>query len=204
MIQRITRSTAAGSRTLPWLNIELALSSTSKTRRQRRRAEGGDDDELDHHRQKDLDRVEAHPCAHVEFEIGVVHSMQPPQHRHGMEEHMLEVDRKVERSRRRPRQGGAAIALNRPNPWALAIKAMPTAAVGKMMRKMMVSSTTTPRLPGQRRARPKAPRAPRRPHLPCRHGDKNKAGEGAETDQRLVLEEGGGNHGPIYDMKGKE
>ena len=37
MIQRITRSSAAGRRTLPWLNIEVALSSTSKTSTGQRR-----------------------------------------------------------------------------------------------------------------------------------------------------------------------
>ena len=58
--QRSTRSMPGGMRTLPWLNIDVALSSTSKIRTaERRRAERGDDGELDQHRKQDLDRVEA-------------------------------------------------------------------------------------------------------------------------------------------------
>jgi hypothetical protein len=80
-------------RTLLWLNIEVALSNTSKSRT----ATGGyHDGELDHHRQQDLDRMETQPGRDVEFKVGVVHAMQAPQRRHRMKEDMLEINRKVE------------------------------------------------------------------------------------------------------------
>ena len=65
-----------------------------------RRAEGGDDAELDTHRQQDLDRMEAHAGRHVELEVGVVHAVQPPQRRHRMEQHVLQVDGEIEQDDR--------------------------------------------------------------------------------------------------------
>src|SRR5512144_2281012 len=48
------------------------------------------------------------PVGHVELEIGVMHPVQPPQHRHRMEEHVLQVDGEVEENYRdeysKPRQ----------------------------------------------------------------------------------------------------
>src|SRR5215472_7572799 len=49
------------------------------------RAKRCNDTELDAHRQKDLDGMEAHAGCHVEFEIRMVHAMQSPQHRHCVE-----------------------------------------------------------------------------------------------------------------------
>ena len=69
---------------------------------QRRRAKRGDDRELDDHRQHDLDRVEPHPGGDVEFEIGVMHAVKPPQQRYRVEEHVLEIDREVEDDDRQP------------------------------------------------------------------------------------------------------
>jgi hypothetical protein len=66
----------------------------------RGRAERGDHRELDHHRQQDLEGMKAQPGGHVEFEVGVMHAMQPPQRRHGVKEDMLEIDRKVEKDDR--------------------------------------------------------------------------------------------------------
>jgi hypothetical protein len=40
--------------------------------------------------------VEAQPCRHVEFQIGMMHAMQPPQRRHRVKQHVLEVDREIE------------------------------------------------------------------------------------------------------------
>ena len=40
--------------------------------------------------------MEAQPGRHIEFEVGVVHAVQPPQRRHGVEQHVLEIDREVE------------------------------------------------------------------------------------------------------------
>ena len=40
--------------------------------------------------------MEAQSGGHVEFEVGVVHAMKPPQCRYGMKEDMLKVDREVE------------------------------------------------------------------------------------------------------------
>jgi len=67
----------------------------------RGRPQRGDYGELDHHRQQNLDRMEAQSGGHVEFEVGMMHAMQPPQRRHRMEEDMLEIDRKVEKNDRR-------------------------------------------------------------------------------------------------------
>ena len=51
--------------------------------------------------------MEANAGGHVEFEIGVMHPVQPPQHRHGVEEHVLEVDGEVKQDhRRRDRKPG--------------------------------------------------------------------------------------------------
>src|SRR5262245_23310763 len=44
--------------------------------------------------------MKAQPGGHVEFEVGVMHAMQPPQRRHRVKEHMLEIDRKVEKDDR--------------------------------------------------------------------------------------------------------
>ncbi|GER05581.1 hypothetical protein JCM17846_32630 [Iodidimonas nitroreducens] len=37
---------------------------------------------------------------HVEFQIGVMHAVQPPQGGHGVEHHMLEIDGEIEREQR--------------------------------------------------------------------------------------------------------
>ena len=46
----------------------------------------------------------------VEFEVGVMHAVQAPERRHGMEHHVLKVDREVEkhhaRWNRNPRGNG--------------------------------------------------------------------------------------------------
>jgi hypothetical protein len=39
------------------------------------------DAELDDHRQQDLDRMKSHAGRDIEFEIGMVHPVQAPQHR---------------------------------------------------------------------------------------------------------------------------
>jgi len=36
------------------------------------------------------------PRRQVELEIGVVHPVEPPERRHGMEQHVLQIDDKVE------------------------------------------------------------------------------------------------------------
>ena len=65
-----------------------------------RRAKGSDDGKLDAHRDHDLGRMKAQAGRGVEVEIGVVHAVQPPEPRHRMEHHMLEVDREVEQQHR--------------------------------------------------------------------------------------------------------
>ena len=67
---------------------------------QRRRADCRHHGELDQNGEHDLDRMEAHAGRHIDVEIGVVHAMQPPQHRHGVEQHVLEIDGKVEHQHR--------------------------------------------------------------------------------------------------------
>ena len=41
--------------------------------------------------------MEAQPGGHINIEIGVMHPVQSPQHRNRVKEHMLKVDREVER-----------------------------------------------------------------------------------------------------------
>ena len=65
--------------------------------RERRHAERHDRRHLDRQREHDFERMEAHAGGHVDIEIGVVHAVQPPQHRHVMEDDMLEVDHQIER-----------------------------------------------------------------------------------------------------------
>ncbi len=60
------------------------------------RAEHGDDGQFDPHGQEDFHRVEAQAGGHVDFQIRMMHPVQPPQGRHGMKHDMLQVDRQVE------------------------------------------------------------------------------------------------------------
>ena len=60
------------------------------------RAERGHHPELDHHGQDDLDRMEAQPGRDVEFEVRMVHPVQPPEQRHRVEQHVLKIDREIE------------------------------------------------------------------------------------------------------------
>ena len=87
----------AGMRTLLWLNIEVALSSTSKMSTASagapRTATTANLIRID---SSDFDRVEAQPGGDVDFEIGMMHPMQPPERRHRMEQHVLEIDGEVE------------------------------------------------------------------------------------------------------------
>ena len=62
----------------------------------RRAPERHDEGELVEHGQEDLEGMEAHARGHVEIEIRVVHAVQSPEHRDGMEQHMLQVDRQIE------------------------------------------------------------------------------------------------------------
>ncbi len=64
---------------------------------ERRRAKRGHHAEFQPHREENLGRMEADAGRHVEFQVGMVHPVQPPEERHGMEEHVLEIDREVER-----------------------------------------------------------------------------------------------------------
>ena len=95
--QRSTRSSPQGMRTLPWLNIDVAFSSTSKIRT----ASGGAPSAATTASLISIDsRIsigwKRSPVRDVEFEIGVMHAVQPPQRRHRMEQHVLQVDRKIE------------------------------------------------------------------------------------------------------------
>ena len=100
--------------------------------------------------------MEAHARRHVELEVGVVHAVQPPQRRHRVEQHVLQVDREIEQDHEATMatQAGSVSDLKRPQPRASASSARPTAVVGNSRRTSTVSSTTTPRLLGQRTARP--------------------------------------------------
>jgi hypothetical protein len=41
--------------------------------------------------------MEARPGRHVDLKVGVVHAVQPPKGRDGMEQHVLQVDGEIER-----------------------------------------------------------------------------------------------------------
>ena len=87
---------------MPWLNIEVALSSTSKIST----ATAGAPSAATTPSLITIDSrisigMEAHAGGHVEVEVGVMHAVQPPQHRHGMEQHVLQVDGEVEQDHRR-------------------------------------------------------------------------------------------------------
>ena len=76
---RTMRSTGAGMRTLLWLNIDVAFSSTSNISTASAGAPSSAmTRELDEQGEQDLDRMEAHAGRHVDVEIGVVHAVQPP------------------------------------------------------------------------------------------------------------------------------
>ena len=77
--------------------MEVAFSTTSKIST----ATGGapssnNGGKLDDHREDNLARMEPQPRGDVEFQIRVMHPMQPPKQRHGMKHHMLAVDRQIE------------------------------------------------------------------------------------------------------------
>jgi hypothetical protein len=89
----------------------VPFSSTSEDQhRQGGRPECGDHEELDSHGQQYFDRMEAQTRRYVEFQVGVMHAVQAPQGWHGMKQHILEVDRKIEQhdgeqQSQPPRQG---------------------------------------------------------------------------------------------------
>ena len=93
-------------RTLLWLNIDVAFSSTSKISTASAGAPSSAmTRELDEQGKQDLDRVEAHAGRHVDVEVGVMHAVQPPQHRHRMEQHVLQIDGKIEQNHGHERRG---------------------------------------------------------------------------------------------------
>ena len=97
----VTLSSLTGSDTLPWLKSAVPLSSASKTSA----ANGGapssrDDSHLERQRKGDLDRVEAEAGGEVEVEIGMVHHVEAPQCRHGVEEQVLQIEDEVEKNHR--------------------------------------------------------------------------------------------------------
>ena len=61
-----------------------------------RRADDDHRRELQQDRQDDLDGMEPGPGGDVEIEIGMMHAMQPPQRRHGVEHDMLQIDDEIE------------------------------------------------------------------------------------------------------------
>jgi hypothetical protein len=76
-IQRNTRSSHSGKRTLPWLNIAVAFRITSNSIT----ATGGAPSstttaQLDQHGQHDFQRMEAQGGGDIEIQIGVVHPVQ--------------------------------------------------------------------------------------------------------------------------------
>src|SRR5881409_2263290 len=64
--------------------------------RERRCAQRDDDEELDAQRQQYLDGMKSRTGGHVHVQVGVVHSMEPPENGNGMKNAVLEVNRQVE------------------------------------------------------------------------------------------------------------
>ena len=119
---RTMRSIPPGMRTLPWLNIEVALSSTSKTSTASAGCRSPHHGELDEHGEHDLDGVEAHARGHVDVEVGVVHAVQPPQRRHPMEHRHAGRRSRVEREEAASAATEAARrAVEQPQPFARCI-----------------------------------------------------------------------------------
>ena len=109
--------------------------------------------------------MEAHAGGDVDIEIGMVHPVQPPQHRHFVEDDVLRVDDEIERQeadQRGDREPQLEIVDQAPAVAGRRYSAAPTAAVGTSTRTVRMSTTRIPRLPGQRRPRPTAQRPPRR------------------------------------------
>jgi hypothetical protein len=61
-----------------------------------RRAEGGDDGELQAHREQNFNRVKPRARRHVEVEVRMMHAVQTPKHRYGVEQNMLQVDNEIQ------------------------------------------------------------------------------------------------------------
>src|SRR5437667_3310273 len=63
-------------------------------------SENGNNRELDRHRKDDLDRMKAQTGRDIKLQVRMVHPMQPPERRHGVEDPVLEIDRKIEQNNR--------------------------------------------------------------------------------------------------------
>lgn len=68
--------------------------------RYRRRTKRHHDAQFDQHRNQDLKRMKPEPRGNVEFEIGMMHPVQTPKCRYGMEQNMLKIDRQIKRKDR--------------------------------------------------------------------------------------------------------
>ncbi|MGG5890340.1 hypothetical protein ACLF3G_24795 [Falsiroseomonas sp. HC035] len=135
--------------------------------------------------------MEAQPRRHVEVEIRMVHAMQAPQRRHGVEQHVLEVDGEVEQDHRHQHRHW----LRQVHPGQQA-KALSLHRQGDADRRGREEKADDQRVKGDyaKVARP-APQ-PSEGACPARqacfqprhHGQ--HAGEDAEADQGLVGEQG--------------
>ena len=72
--------------------------------RHHRNAERDHDRDLDSHGNQNLERMEAPAGGDVDVEIGVVHAVQPPQHRHFVEQDVLGIDDEIERQEAQQRR----------------------------------------------------------------------------------------------------
>ena len=95
--RRSTRSNPAGRRRLPWLNIDVPFSSTSKITTASAAGPititaasfSSTESRISNGWKRDA-------CGDVEIEIRVMHAMEAPQHRHGVDHDVLEVDDEIE------------------------------------------------------------------------------------------------------------
>lgn len=68
--------------------------------RRRRRTNDADNRQLESKRQQDFNGVKPASGGHIEIQICVVHAMHPPQRRHCVKDHMLDVDSEIENDER--------------------------------------------------------------------------------------------------------
>ena len=73
--------------------------------RHQRRPQRRNHRKLDPHRQQHLDRMKAQPGSDIKLQISMMHAVQPPQHRHRVEQHMLRINRQIQQHKRE-RNGG--------------------------------------------------------------------------------------------------
>ena len=92
--------------------------------------------------------MEAQTGRGVHVQVGMVHAVQPPQHGHRMEQHVLHVDGKVEHQEGHAAaaQAGSGCQWSSPTPWSAANTAAVYATPPTVTRTSTVFRSVSPRL----------------------------------------------------------